>query len=239
MKNSFIVVLLLGLMFTSCDYFETNNDNTYPNTTGDIKLFNQTSVDFNFKLTNPEDVTNSNVLAQNNATEYFQTPVGFKRVLLTNPTTNDTIFNAVTKTGIHAGRKHSLFFASRTERLAADGDLPARDTVIVTMALLDNYASFDAERIKLRVVNTNKASDKATVFVKVGSIDPLTDAPTFSAVGFAAFDISYANMDAGNYSILVLREDDTTIAISETLEKGNGYTLLIGADGNLSMIKDN
>lgn len=239
MKQLLLSLITAGLMITSCDYFETNNDNTYPNSSGELRIFNETSVEIEYTIENPESVTQKGRILPASETDYFETPVGFKQVVITDVASGDTIFTRVTRTGVHDGRKHSIYLSSYTSRLAASGDLPARDTIYVQMALLDQYASFDKEKIKLRTVNVHRESNNASIFAKIGTIDPTIDAPTFSGVAYAGFDITYANLDAGNYNFLVKREDNSEQSGTASLTAGNGYTLLIRADGSLKIIQDN
>ncbi|NCP83416.1 MAG: hypothetical protein GW823_00680 [Bacteroidetes bacterium] len=239
MKSTILAFLFIaGLSLNSCDYFESNDDNTYLNKTGEVKIINETSVKVRYSIMNPEDVNVTGSIDSHTKTDINLIP-GFKWVTVLNDATNDTFTNMLTSVGVQADKKHSLYLTSYSVSKAATGSLPARDSVIAQMALLDNFYTFTDTTTKLRVINANRSSNLAAVYIAPNGADPLVNAPAFSNVGFATFDISYATYKNGNYSIAVVNADNSTITSSFTFEAQSGYSIIIKQDGTIEALKDN
>jgi hypothetical protein len=239
MKSTLITTFLFaGLILSSCDYFESNDDNTYLNKVGDVKIVNETSVKIRFSISNPENVAVTGTIDSHSKSDIQLIP-GFKWVQLINDATNDTLINELTKIGVQADKKHSLYFTSYSISKAATANLPARDSVVAQMALLDNFYSYNDSTIKVRVINANRSWDLSTVYVAKNGTDPLTEAPLFSNIGFATFDIAYTKLLAANYTVLVVKPDNSTIQSTFDMKAPNGYSVVIKQDGTLEAIQDN
>jgi len=239
MKSTFLAFLFIaGLSLNSCDYFESNDDNTYLNKTGEVKIINETSVKVRYSIMNPEDVNVTGSIDSHTKTDINVIP-GFKWVTVLNDATNDTLINSLTSVGVQSDKKHSLYLTSYLISKPASGSLPARDSVVAQMALLDNFYTFTDTTTKVRVINAIHSSDLATVYIAPNGTDPLTEAPAFSNVGYATFDIGYATYKNGNYSVAVVKADDSSITSSFTFEAQSGYSIIIKQDGTLEFLKDN
>lgn len=236
MKSKFIILLAIsGFYFTSCDYFKTNDDQTYPNTTGNVKVLNESPINLKVTFNNPIDKPISSTISALTASEYLKVPVGFKQIVVQNAT-NDTLIKASPKIGVNYNKNHTLVITGYTLQIGT----PARDTTYVQYGLLDNSPAYEVDGIKIRTINANKTAGKVNVYMKVDAINTTTDAPQFSGVGYATFDISYANKPAGVYNISVLDVNKNVIATSQvTLEAKNGYSILIKPDNTLELLKDN
>ena len=239
MKSTFFAVLFIaGLSLSSCDYFESNDDNTYLNQTGEVKIINETSVKVRYSIMNPEEVTVTGSIDAYTKLDVNVVP-GFKWVTVLNDATNDTLINNLTSVGVQANKKHSLYLTSYSISKPANGSLPARDSVVAQMALLDNFFTYTDTTTKIRVINANRTSNLTAVHIAPNGTDPLTEAPTFSNVGFATFDISYATFKNGNYSVAVKKADNSTVSSSFTFDAQSGYSIIIKHDGTLEALKDN
>lgn len=236
MKSKYIILLALtGLTFVSCDYFKTNDDQTYPNTTGNVKVLNESPIDLKYTFNNPVGKAVTGNVSATSATAYLEVPVGFKNIVIQN-TANDTLINVTPKIGINYDKKHTLIITGYTASIGS----PARDTTYVQYGLLDNSPAYAADGIKVRSLNASRAAGKVNVFLSVAPVNTTTDSPLFSGVGFATFDISYANKPAGIYNVSVLNAALNVVATSQfTLEAKNGYSIILKADNTLELLKDN
>lgn len=240
MKSTLLVFLLVaGLSLTSCDYFESNDDNTYLNKTGEVKIINETSVKVRYSIMNPEEVVVTGSVDALTKSNYINIVPGFKMITIINDVTNDTLLNSLTTVGVQAEKKHSLYLTSYSISKPVNASLPARDSVVAQMALLDNFFTYTDTTTKIRVINANRSFDLSSFHIAPNGTDPLSEGPAFSNVGFATFDISYATFKNGAYSVAAKKTDGSTVQSSFTFDSQSGYSIIIKQDGTLEALKDN
>ena len=231
MKSTlFTLLLLAGLSITSCDYFESNDDNTYLNRSGKVKIINELGYDasYTIKFTDTESLTGT--ISNGEISGSLDVIPGFAEIMFieSNAVGNPDTVIVNNRLGFQADKFHYVF--------AVQGATSR------TIAILDNFASFTDTNAKVRILNASATLSGYNTILKVGAItNPSTETALFSNLTYPGFDITPVNVETGDYNLGFFKSPASYITPTNStvsLSGKSGYTILVKQDDTVQFLND-